>query len=336
MPSFPLSDLSMSLALQRQSRDIREALNEAGYEMTTGLSADIVAATEGNVEQIFGIDRRLTLLAQNAIGLSRAENRASTMQVSLGIAQDAGGEIGLNLSAAVSRGDLLAADQFAAAAEQALDATIGALNTSFGGRFLFSGAAEGQKPMASGTTIIDDVRALIDAAPDATTALADVDAYFDDPGGAFETTIYNGATEDAPGVLTPDGDRIDFMVRADAQPLRDLVKGLAVAASFNSTTFSGVNAAKAEVYRSSSGTIENARQDIVDMRAVLGIDEENIARTQAYIETQTSALQIARNEAAGVDQYDAATRFAALENQLEAAFTVTARISNLNLTNFLR
>ncbi|MEO0912132.1 MAG: flagellin [Pseudomonadota bacterium] len=336
MPSFPLSDLSMSLALQRQSRDIREALNDAGFEMTTGLRADIIAATEGNVEQVFAIDRSLTLLGQQSLGLAQAENRASTVQVALGIAQDAGGEIGLNLSAGVSRGDLVAADQFAGSAAQALDATIGALNSTFGGRYLFSGAAEGQRPLASGATILADVQALINAAPDSATALTDVDAYFDTPGGAFETTIYGGATEDAPAVLTPDGDRIEFMVRADAQPLRDLIKGLAVAASFDSTTFAGLAPDQTAVYQSASRTIENARQDIVEMRAELGIAEQNIAKTQAYIETQTSALEIARNEVAGVDQYEAATRFAALENQLQAAYTVTARISNLNLTNFLR
>ncbi|QHQ36363.1 flagellin [Algicella marina] len=336
MPNLPLSDLSMTLALQRQSRDLRSAMEAAGFEMTTGLQSDIIEATGGNVEQVFAIDRSLKLLAEQSRGLVQAKNRADITQIALGVVQDSGGDIGLDLGAAISRGDLVSADQVARAAGQALDAVVGALNSSFGGRFLFSGAAEGNQSIASADTILADVKALIDAAPDATTAIADVDSYFDDPGGDFETMIYLGSTEDAPGVLTPDGDRIDYMLRGDAQPFRDMLKGLAIAASFESTVFASSPTDKTAVFTSAAGVIENARQNTVDLRAHLGVEEQNIARTQSFIETQKSALELSRSDLAGVDPYEAATRFLALENQLTAAYTVASRISNLRLTNFLR
>lgn len=336
MSVFPLSDLSLSLSLQRQSRDIRSALQDAGYEMTTGQSADIKAATSGAVEDIFGIDRSLTLLARQDQGLTIAAGRAAVMQSSLEIAQNAGEQVGLRLSASVSLGDLQAADNHARAAGEALATVIGALNTNYGGTHLFSGAAEGTQPLASAATIIADITALIDAAPDAGTALTDVEAYFNDPGGAFETTIYRGAVEDAPGVLTPDGDKVEFGIRADAQEFRDLMRGLAIAASFESTTFANNTADKTAVFTHASRVITLAKDDVIDIRATLGVDEQSIANAQAYIATQTTSLQFARQEAVGVDQFEAAARFADLENQLNSAYTVTARISNLTLTNFLR
>ena len=38
----------------------------------------------------------------------------------------------------------------------------------------------------------------------------------------------------------------------------------------------------------------------------------------------------------GRDQYDAASELKQIEASLEAAYTLTARLSNLNLLNFLR
>ncbi len=331
-----LSDLSFSLYQQKQAAQLRLDLQRAGYEMTTGQSANLVEALRGDTDQLFEIDRSLEILAQHSTGLSLAASRASATQLSLSTIQDSTGTLGVDLSAAIAIGDLTSANQWGSSANQMLETVVGALNTSVGGRYIFSGAAEDTAPLIASENIIADVTALIDAAPDTATALADIEAYFNDPGGPFETMVYGGATEDAPGVLTPDGNRIDYMLRADAQPLRDMMRGLATAAAFGSSALAGSTPDAMAIYESAGALIQSADQDITALRANLGMDEENISKTQSFVAAETAAFQLARTELAGVDAFDAAARFADIENQLSSAYTVTARISNLTLTNFLR
>lgn len=335
MNLLPMSDLSMSLALQRQSRDVRTALERAGFEMTTGRKSDLVTATRGGVDRVFAIDRMLTTLAQQNFDLSQAGGRSGATQLFLGTVQDASGTIGTELSASVSRGDLSSARIQGKAAIQALERVVGALNGSFGGRFLFSGAAEDRPALASSETIRTDIAALLGAAPDAATGLTAVDAYFA-PGGTFETSIYGGATEDAAGISTPDGNRINYMLRADAQPFRDMLKGLAIASAFDPGMFAGDVDEMTVAFKSAASTMSDAAASVVGLRADLGVAEEDISSTRAFVAAQKNSFDLARGELAGTDPYEAATRFADLENQLTAVYTVNARLSNLNLTNFLR
>lgn len=336
MTSFPLSDLSLSLALQRNGRNVRANLQQAGIEMSTGLKTDLIAATNGDLNQVFAIDRSMALLSQQATDLSKAQSRAGATQLYLGTIQDTASPFGADLLASVSRSDFNSARIFADNAETELQAVVRSLNGEFAGRHLFSGAAENQAAISGTDAIMTEVSAILSAAPDAATALADIDAFFDDPLGGFETLIYVGATEDAASVHTPEGERIDYMVRADAQPIREIIKGLATAAAFDDAMLGGDLAEMKTLLISVGQNLIDGSDGIVSLRADLGAAEAGISHAQAYTATQKNSLELSRNSIASVDIFDAAARFAELETQLTAVYTVTARLSSLTLTNFLR
>ncbi len=332
----PMSDLSYNQMQQNSASTLRLSLQAAGYEMSTGLSANLVEALNGNVGEVYEIDLALKLLDQHSTSMTFGANRAATTQTALGNALDALGTVGIDLEGAVAIEDMVSAGLFAASTEQMLETVVGSFNTTYAGRYLFAGAAETTQPLDPAADIIEDIVALIDAAPDATTALADIDFYFDDPTGGFQTTIYNGSAEDAAGILTPDGNRIDYAVRADDGAVKDLLKGLATAAAFGHSTMPGMPGADAEILGASAQSIRDAEQDLIAVRTDLGFAEENIAVTQTLITAEVGALQLAKLELVGVDAFDASVRFADIENQLNALYTVTARVSNLTFTNFLR
>jgi len=331
-----LPDLASTLRLQDRITGLRSELDSAGAELTTGVSADILTRTGGDLVPLFGIDADLSRLADAELDLGLASARAAAAQSSLGVVQESVGDLGISLLSAVSTGDTGSQDIYINQASSVLDAGIQALNTQFGGRSLFGGAAVEGVPMASAETLLADVSAIVAAAPDAATALADVDTYFDAAGGGFETNIYQGSDIDAPGAIEEDGSRISYLVRADDQAIRDTLKAVALAAVAEDASFIGDPTERGIYLGATADQMITARDEVTNLRATVGNAEAQIGTAQTRVESQIVELSVARTEIAGVDQYNAAARFSELEGQLQTLFLVTGRLSSLSLTNFLR
>ena len=125
-------------------------------------------------------------------------------------------------------------------------------------------------------------------------------------------------------------------MRADSDEARATLKAVAMAAVVDQAGFAGDQAEEKAFLTSAATAMIGARDAVTDLRAVIGSAEGEIARAQDRVATETTALQVARNEIAAVDQFTAAARFADLEGQLQSVFLVTSRMSALTLTNFLR
>ncbi len=333
MISLPLSDLASTLRLQDQNRTLRAALETAGQEMTTGQVADVRKATAGDLAPVFAIDAAMQRLEVRGQALAIAASRADAAQFALGTVQDAAGDLALDLSAAISRWDPVSTNSLQAEAASVLETVVNALNTSFGGRSLMAGAAQDGPALASATQIIDAVTALVAAAPDADTARAAVNAYFDTPGGGFETDIYQGSQTNAAGVEIDDAARLDYLPRADASALRDMMKGLAMIAAAPAASDT---ADRSELIGEGAQVLMASGEEVTRLRAALGSAQEMISDASDAAEAERSALGRSRNDLVGVDQYEAASRFAALDGQLQSLYTVTARLSGLSLMSFLR
>jgi len=335
MLTQPLPDLAATLRLQSQTATTRAQLQQASQELTTGQTADVVGRTGGNLSPVFAIDRDIEAAELRLQDLSLAQGRATAAQAALGLVQGSVGTLGLDVEAAVVRGEPVSTSQFLDRAEPALSAIVGALNTGFGGRSLFAGAAEDTQPLAGADVIVADIEAIIAAAPDAATAIADIDTYFG-PGGGFETTIYQGSTTDAAAAELADGTRVTYLPRADDTALRELLQGTAMMAALPAAGFAADSGEVDAFLVDAAHRLQAGPGDIVDLRADLGIAEEQIDRALATASAERTTLQMSRNDMVGVDQFDAATRLAGLEAQLETLYTITARLSGLRLTNFLR
>ena len=330
------SDLAFHLLRQRQVTQTRAQLEQAGQELTTGQSADIRSATGGDLSKLFSIDRSLAKLAQRTTNLTLADGRASVTQAKLKTLQDISSDTGTNLQIAVDRGDMVAARTYATDSAQKLQQVVSSLNATYQGKSLFSGAAENIQALASSDSLISDIDAIITASASANDAITAIDAYFFDPGAGFETNMYLGATENAPEVETADGASVNLSVRADDMSIREVLRGLAIAAAVaNGAADNNLDDQKV-LLREAGASMVNAKEGVIQLGADLGMVQNQISASMETIDNDVFELETARNAIAGVDPYEAASQFSALESQLQSMYTVTARISSLNLTNFLR
>ncbi len=331
-----LSDLTYHQVRARQVEETRARMETAGQELTTGQHEDIRAALRGDLNKLFSIDRELAMTAQRRSGLNIAQGKAAVIQDRLTLLQDISNDTGINLQIAVERGDFVSASTYASDARHRLSQVVSALNTTYQSKSLFSGAAEDRAALENADEIMDDINAIVAGSASAADAITAIDDYFFSVGGGFETDIYVGATEDAPGVPTSETATSVISFRADDPAIREVLRGLALASAVAEGGFAGDLAQQAEMLTEAGNSMHNAKEGVIQLGAALGMAENQIANALTTADDDIQALQIARNDIVGVDPYEAASRFTALEGQLSSMYTVTARLSALNLTNFLR
>jgi len=75
---------------------------------------------------------------------------------------------------------------------------------------------------------------------------------------------------------------------------------------------------------------------LITLREGLGYVEQQIETAAARNTAESTAFEINRNAIIAADPYEAATRFQALEGQMEAIYLMTSRLSTMRLQNYLR
>ena len=79
-----------------------------------------------------------------------------------------------------------------------------------------------------------------------------------------------------------------------------------------------------------------AAGSITNIGSAIGAAQGRVESVATRNGAETAALQLARNEIVAVDEYDSATALEALQTQMETLYTLTARLANLSLTDYMR
>lgn len=335
MGFVPISDLSSHLVQTRRVSTLRSRFNTAAQEVSTGRVSSIRQQSKTAIPGLFAMENRLAGHNTRLLSLGQAAGRFGAMSLSLERVSESAANTGPMLLSVLNQGMLVSAVDMASRAEGALETAVTALNMQFAGQHLFSGAATGLAPLPPASEIVDAVGALLDAAPDVATGLADVEAFFS-AGGGFETSIYRGATAPAPAVELAEGQRTQPDIRADDPAVRNTLKSLALAAAAARDFVPGEEARFREVARAAAVGSIGASQDLVGLAQNVGAAEAEIAAAMAWSEGAKSFLELRINDATSVDPFEAAAQFEALSGQLEMTYAVTARVASLRLLDFLR
>jgi flagellar hook-associated protein 3 FlgL len=311
-----------------QSRLKRE-LEIAGKEVATGIADDRVKASGGDTARLMSIERGIGTIEARLPYLNLAASRAATTQASLVIVQDGAAQRAVRLmdSELLLRGG--AQDVRVVESESALRTTLATLNTTAGGRALFAGANTDGPAVLDYDAVVAGVLAALDAAPDAATGVADAQAWV-----AANVPLAVGA---APGVEIADGERVRFAVdSADPGVLAIITGDALMVASAQSVTFAGDEAALATIYTAAGQSLLSGDTQTTQTRGRLGAAEERIENAIAGQQAERTSLSLIRNQLAGVDEFEAATRLRQIETQLESLYLITARASQLSFANFIR
>ncbi len=334
-----LSAVPDLLSYQRQTRltaDLKARLEISSREAVTGKREDIAGVVGGDVGSIHLMQKALDDIKQdgriNALSGARLDLMSSSLSAIRGVV----GTLDTQALSANTAPDRVGIGTIARQAEANLRSAMSLISTSQGNRKLFSGDATDQIPLANPNLLLDDVRNIMQTGPNPDSMAAALDFYFDDPAGGFATNIYQGGNGSAPPSFLADGSKIEFGIKADDQALRDTLRGLAVLASAQSTGYDLTSNEFSAVLVDGTAAISKGKVGIIKLEAELGIYSGLLENASLRQSAEKLTLGQALGQITGRDQFEAAAELKQLETQLQASYLITARLANLNLTNFIR
>lgn len=338
MNFISVGDMARVFQMRHQSGALRQEAARLTSELTTGQKQDTGAALRGDFSTLAGIDGSLSALSAYKSATTEATLVADTMQTVLtGIRAltSRGGPALLSIAETDSATTVTARS---GDARQSFLATIALLNTSSGGRFAMAGAASDQMPVASGSDMLGWLREAVDGETGATGIVAKLDAWFDAPAGegGYLDLAYRGSTEAIGPIPLGAGETTNLPFTAADPEVRDTLKGLALAALVSDGLLAGDDIERARLTRIAGQKVMSGDERLIAMQTRLGMQEQTIAVATSRNAAETTALTTARAGLAEADPYETATALEAVRNQIETLYTVTARMSRLSLTNFLK
>ncbi len=339
MKVIATSDLGRLASLQNRAAETREQLNRASTEMTTGENTSRYEATQGNLTRIFAIDRSLDRNEAFSQAINLTVVRVDTMQSTLGLILSPLESLSANLTSTATMNDLGSSLLHAKAARFAFKDTVAALNAQAGGLSLFAGTATDGSAIAPADDILAQLDALAQGASTASDAIAAIDDYFrkePDPAGAFYSDGYTGSTDDTAGVDVGEGRRLDYGLRADNDKFVAVLRAHALAAVVDGGAFANDKESQLEMLRASGRAMIEAKNGVLELQTGVGVSQSILEDAKAGRLAERDTLELARNKVMGVDQTESAALYQALGAQLEAIYTVTARLSKLSYAQFLR
>ncbi|MGI1662072.1 flagellin [Palleronia sp. KMU-117] len=335
MSYLSIGDLAQALQQRQDNLRLRSDLARLSAELSTGRTADPTAAVSGDFGALGSIEASMARLSAYSLAGREAAMTAEGTQAALEVVQTNMTELAGPLLLTLGGEAPSLVDATAADARVRFSAVVAALNARVADRSLFAGAATDRLALADAEAMLDALMPAVAAETTAAGVEAVVRAWFD-PGGDFDSAGYLGSAQPAAAVPLADGNAVDQPVTAADPVLRRTLAAFAMAAVLDRGALAGRPADRADLATRAGEALLNAETGLVELRARTGTREEQIDQAMARAQSGLAALELARTEMLAADPFETATRLKAAEAQLEALYTLTARLSRLSLTEYLR
>ena len=335
MSNVSLGDMALNFLLQRQNTQIKTNLQQLSTEMTTGVTADLGKTLSGNFSPLAGLEQSISTLGAYSTATSQASLSAATMQTALTQINDQATSLATSLVGAGNAGQAVQVSALGTQAQSALASAISALNTRAGGQSVFAGAATDKPAVASVDTIMAGVSAAIAGQTSATGIANAISDWFNSPTG-FQSVGYLGSTTPTSPVPISNGESASLPTTAASPAIVNTLKGLAMAAVLANGALAGNANEQVSLMNIAGQSLMNSGTDRVNLAASVGVVQAQIDTAATKNSAESSSLQVARSGLISADPYATATALQAAQNQLDTLYSVTARISSLSLTNYLK
>jgi len=345
-----VSNLALQNAMRLTIGRGQNEIQKLNTEIVTGRYSDIGLAlgakTSNSVTLNSDVTRLNSILDSNAL----VTQRLSASQSALDMMSDAAQQM-LEAFIAVNGSDdanrLLIAQRDV---ESALGAYTIAGNTSANGEYLFSGINTNTQPLEDYLAAGSAPKAAFDA-----TFLGHFGFAQDNPAAAGITVAQmdNFISNVLEPTFTGAAWNTDWSSASDTNISSRILKNEVVTSSTNSNSAGMRNFALAAVIgvellnspiSAEVRTAVNASAikyaggavtGIDNQRSTLGVSENRITKANTALESQLRIITLHLGEIEGVDAYEASTRMNSLLAQVETSYTLTARIQQMSLMNYL-
>ena len=322
--TLPITHLSSGLS--ETIVRLRDRMDTTSEEAVTGRYKDMTAHLSGRIGQAMLGQKAIDDVANERTQLTLKETRLEIIQQSLTAIDDNIGQLGVRMKSALGSEDFTARESVVRDAKAALASTFSVLNTRHGERYLFSGDATNTKPVGDVDIFLGDVRSMAASATDAADFAAQMDSYFNTPGSGWQANVYSGtATASDPASLT-----------GTDPAITQTLQGLAVIALPGSDETLPLLNGNSDTLIAATETLADGQAALTNARAERGILQAQIESSKSALDLEETVLTHSFNQMTARDQYEAASELKRLETSLEASYTLTARLANLSLLNFMR
>ena len=333
MAMISLGDMAQAFLQRRQNVDLKAEVQLRSQELTTGMAMDVGRHVSGDFAPLAGIDSALARLRGFTRATSEAAMLTGAMQTALATVDDVATTLAPVLFSAATSANLGSVSAAAREARQGFDTVVSMYNARLGDRALFAGNQTAQAPLVGADTLLTQMEAALTGALTLGDIEAALDTWLSDPAG-FMTQAYLGGAALADLPIGP-GQTARIDVTATDPAIRETLKGFAMAALLDRGLFAGQSQTRMQVMRRAGEVLAEGASSRAQMAGQLGTTEGQIAAASTRNSAEVSALEIARNGLVSLDPYAAATKLEAAQSQLEALYTVTARLSRLSLVDYL-
>lgn len=316
----------LSTGLNDTVSKIRDRIDTTSEEAVTGRYSDLTTHLSGRIGSAMLSQKAMDDLKNERTQLSIREARLDIAQQGLTVIHDDINTLNVRMQNALGSGDHATREAVVTDAQAALDQMFLVLNSRHGERYLFAGDATATKPFADVETFLSDIRQIATTATDADDFTTRLDAYFNTPGTGWQQNVYSGtATASDPGAVT-----------GMDPAITKIASSLAIFALSGSDEAIPLFEGNSDAVQAAATTLTEGQGKLTNVRADRGVLQSQLARSQESLNLEETILTATFNQMTGRDQYEAASELRQLETSLEASYTLTARLANLSLLNFLR
>lgn len=335
MSSISYGDLASSLTNMRRTTQVKLDLERYNYEVSSGQKSDLRTAVSGDFTPLASLERSLRSLGAYETSIGEAELFASSLQSVLGTVSDHISSLSTDLFTVSEGAQPVTISIAANDARGKLDSVISVLNTRVGGRSLLSGAATGTTALASADDMMAQIGAIVATQVSAGGIIAAVDDWFDAPSGGFETSGFLGSQNNVSPFMLNENERASLDIKADDQSIRDTLKGLVLASLVDEQVMAGNPDEQVALLQEAGSKLLASDAAITVSRAHVGRVEQQIDEARMANSAEGYALELAKSKIVSADVYESAAMLTQAQSQLEMIYTLTARLSQLKLSDYL-
>jgi flagellar hook-associated protein 3 FlgL len=346
-----VSNLSLQNTMRLTVAKAQKEMQQLQEETVTGRHADVGTALGAKTARTLNLHRDLQRMESLKSTNALTTQRLAASQEALGQMSSAANDA---MEVLIALSGITSADQLDLAKQNignALSTFTSAANTSFSGEYLFAGINSDvipfndyfqETPPSAAKTTFDNAffahfgftqtdPAVANITPgDMQAFIGDLETSF--MGSDWEADWSNASDENMQSRISA-AETVQSSTNTNANGMRYMALGLVLGQELLSLGIS--EQTRKAVSDSAIDYMGKAISGIDGERSKLGISESRVKQANTSLDAQITILNTSIKDMEGIDTYEAATRVTTLESQLSLAYTLTSRIQNLSLLNYL-